>query len=898
MPSQSLGLASGLEFDRFPFLLLKDPQKILAELRELSETQRDNLLSSTAFSEHWTHVGALLIQEFSYPLHKVRDICKGVLPQALLGSMSRDKGFYHSFLWYARWSILDYSAMKADGRVLDAELKDMAIFCLSAVQGLLAGESLLQGHWEICTQMAYEVMFFYWVAEDIKKIEKPLGLLTKLLHEHSLDPAQSRWMDFDLQTVRNIEAVVRMALAQTQDPLFDIITRKQWSHPDLLDHLMLDFVDQKVSLDMKRTLLMACVREHHVNVDVIALLNAASLSITLLREPRGGGLAATIRNEMKPIKSEKILMILKTIQMQVPIDIVDDWVALWQVIVFGNLLEERIDYTSFHSHEFMVSFFEQHPSLVYARSRETPADEMDRGADYASNPIAQQVFLRLLLFTGIKKGDEKYVDQLGTLATLYGPLCAKRFVTIAQDAYNNHMPMSALKLVGFAEASMARGGIPDPAIQNDIANTQRVAVIAELLERIHSLGPDKNAEALLFISQFLTNDELATPPTLQIFADIVTMMMARSQFDAVLDFTTKCYGNINPVSPELAEALSLLGRCVVLIGQVGNLLVDRNVLEKQTGSFNLEELDNLPAEEVSQYCLFGAQLGHWLGDSQSDAIHKPVSDFVVKSMPWTTSFVLGTLGGRVSRQLGKEAGLSTASLGPAAIFSCPLPPQSQHGLTKLPLKIVLDTEVLSPVCISGVLQFLKSICMHDKHANIPYLLLGDVCFALKEYKPALRNYLNALLVATNYWKKQENIQPFFVSHLSKMTTACMICKDYISTCVLLQFGRPVPYDTILPNLKLALPQLMGTLASPISDPPFLNDHSAFYAFFDVQIIEWLLVNVKGKEPLVTQMLLSRLKQKMYQKEKDKEDSTAYLLFARKILVWYLQKLISQICAND
>ena len=117
--------------------------------------------------------------------------------------------------------------------------------------------------------------------------------------------------------------------------------------------------------------------------------------------------------------------------------------------------------------------------------------------------------------------------------------------------------------------------------------------------------------------------------------------------------------------------------------------------------------------------------------------------------------------------------------------------------------------------------------------------------------------------------------------------------DFISACFFLQFAKPVPYDVIMGHMVSAIKHLDQPVVEPIYDPPWSSKDSPLFAFFDLNVIEYLVFALREQDPIGCKMLIKRLKMPVYANTHDA--TILFDLFSMRLFVWYCQKLIRKVC---
>ncbi len=103
------------------------------------------------------------------------------------------------------------------------------------------------------------------------------------------------------------------------------------------------------------------------------------------------------------------------------------------------------------------------------------------------------------------------------------------------------------------------------------------------------------------------------------------------------------------------------------------------------------------------------------GGGGGEEVSAQIISFLLEFLPWMIGFVIGCVGGRLTREMGVERGLSPHSLGPAAIFSLDAAMLGECGGATLYPKLsqrsssFLDKESLDEAMIEKGLVFLLNL---------------------------------------------------------------------------------------------------------------------------------------------------------------------------------------------
>ena len=127
-----------------------------------------------------------------------------------------------------------------------------------------------------------------------------------------------------------------------------------------------------------------------------------------------------------------------------------------------------------------------------------------------------------------------------------------------------------------------------------------------------------------------------------------------------------------------------------------------------------------------------------------------------------------------------------------------------------------------------------------------------------------------------------------------MAEAFVSLNDFISAAFFLQFELPSPpYQEIFGHLSKSLPLISGTISKEeiIYDPPWKEDASPAFAFFDLHIVEYLISSLSGKpkDEKIVKMLISRLKGPLF----DPHDASVMDFFIGHLLNWYMVSLCAK-----
>jgi hypothetical protein len=127
-----------------------------------------------------------------------------------------------------------------------------------------------------------------------------------------------------------------------------------------------------------------------------------------------------------------------------------------------------------------------------------------------------------------------------------------------------------------------------------------------------------------------------------------------------------------------------------------------------------------------------------------------------------------------------------------------------------------------------------------------------------------------------------------------MAETLVSLNDFISAAFFLQFHLPSPpYREIFAYLSKSLPLISGTISKEqvVYDPPWKEDASPAFAFFDMHVIEFLIscLSSKPKDENIVKMLTARLKGPLF----DPHDASVMNYFIRHLLNWYLVRICTK-----
>lgn len=119
-------------------------------------------------------------------------------------------------------------------------------------------------------------------------------------------------------------------------------------------------------------------------------------------------------------------------------------------------------------------------------------------------------------------------------------------------------------------------------------------------------------------------------------------------------------------------------------------------------------------------------------------------------------------------------------------------------------------------------------------------------------------------------------------------------KNLIPASFFLQLILPSPpYKEIFAHLSKSIHQIAGSISKDeiLYDPPWKQDASPAYSFFDIHVIEFIISSIKqkygiGKEERVVQMLIARLKSPVF----DPHDNNLMNPFILHLFNWNIQRL--------
>ena len=173
-------------------------------------------------------------------------------------------------------------------------------------------------------------------------------------------------------------------------------------------------------------------------------------------------------------------------------------------------------------------------------------------------------------------------------------------------------------------------------------------------------------------------------------------------------------------------------------------------------------------------------------------------------------------------------------------------------------------------------------------------LFGIFCNMLTN----ISSYLNEVLIASNFGESLGLLNSFRTgTFFKRMADTLVKLENLIPASFLLQLVLPLPpYKLIFSYLSKNIDQIAGTIAKDeiIYDPPWKQDASAAYLFFDIHVIEFIISSIKhkygdGKDQNVMRMLEARIKSPVF----DPYEGSLMNNFIIHLFNWNIQRLCVQ-----
>lgn len=155
--------------------------------------------------------------------------------------------------------------------------------------------------------------------------------------------------------------------ADERSIILDALTLCDFDSTEFIDSLYNDIVQQSVPILIKHLILQESLKKSSPSSPKISLAIALCVSLTLVQNPdslqKGTSIPTAIRRELVHVPIAIMLDVLHQFSSQIPIDVVDEWRQIWQIVVYLEIVNQVPDYSRYQSHPFISSFFATHPHL-------------------------------------------------------------------------------------------------------------------------------------------------------------------------------------------------------------------------------------------------------------------------------------------------------------------------------------------------------------------------------------------------------------------------------------------------------------------------------------------------------------------------------------------------------
>ena len=178
------------------------------------------------------------------------------------------------------------------------------------------------------------------------------------------------------------------------------LVTKEYHDPQLISILMTDICEQNISLRLKRIILQQAICETPDVAPKIALSIALCVSHILLTPDQDNdehkGLLSDkttttigkIKRELLPMDTKLLLDILQEIRNSIPIELVEEWTFMWQVILFPY---EKATYLKCRNHPFIIDFIQRKKEIL-SITEENDKPLSDRSQSSSSSALQNQSF--------------------------------------------------------------------------------------------------------------------------------------------------------------------------------------------------------------------------------------------------------------------------------------------------------------------------------------------------------------------------------------------------------------------------------------------------------------------------------------------------------------------------
>ena len=347
------------------------------------------------------------------------------------------------------------------------------------------------------------------------------------------------WVDFEIVRVLNIKKVccVKQNVENYEfslcSKLLAFLSRNAYQNADqFLPLLMGDICEQNVSIAIKRVVLRNVMERDEENArkssestsprlmaPQTSLVIAITYSITVLRMKNDSDELASflndktaskigkIRRELLPNLDTQILLdTLQEARQFIPMELLHDWLFIWQVIAFVHIAQSSRDEQpqSFASHPFIRHFFDSHKQYLPLQEKDDLATK-----DRSKSSPSYQYFLREMLFTQINPAEKSHLQNLISLVSQHGTIVVPHLLNLAKRNVNTE-PLIALELLTVCQnipsEQYAQSGYSHEAFELELVTIQRDAVICGLVDKAQEFLNEGSDVSSIFDQFFQTGD--------------------------------------------------------------------------------------------------------------------------------------------------------------------------------------------------------------------------------------------------------------------------------------------------------------------------------------------------------------------------------------------------------
>lgn len=349
------------------------------------------------------------------------------------------------------------------------------------------------------------------------------------------------WVDFEIIRVLNIKKVCCVKRDVKNDEfslcskLLAFLGTNAYQDADqFLPILMGDICEQNVSIAIKRIVLRNVMERDEENArkspesspprlmaPPTSLVIAITYSITVLRMKSGSNELASflndktaskigkIRRELLPNLDTQILLdTLQEARQFIPVELLPDWLFIWQVIAFVHIAQSSKDEQpqSYAFHPFIQDFFDSHKQFLPLQEKDDPATK-----DRSKSSPSYQYFLREMLFTQINPAEKSHLQNLIGLVSQHGTIVVPHLLNLAKRHVNTE-PLIALELLAVCQKipleKYAQSGYSHEAFERELVSIQRDAVICGLVDKAQELL-NEGSDVSSILDQFFQTDDLS-----------------------------------------------------------------------------------------------------------------------------------------------------------------------------------------------------------------------------------------------------------------------------------------------------------------------------------------------------------------------------------------------------